>query len=243
MLAMSPIDMFFGNLRNTQEIELELQQEEYQHYYKQKVTELSRIDEAKQVIELLKSTEGLEYSRDVLAHTRDFVANGRRAMGLELSKRAEERSYHFAVLRREFTPEFHDAIADFITQHPDTLNSLVNKVEYADMNQETFERVLANIEAYTWVMSYLNNFDYNPLIKGEGELEENRDLETFIAHREFGIKESTRLAADIRFLQDKRFVTAAERADILTRWQELEFPIKNINGTVHRKVKRQQGNF
>lgn len=240
---MSPIEMIFGNLRHTQNIELEMQQEEYQHYYKRKVSELSRIDEAQQVIDMLKATERLDNSRDQLAHTQAFVAHGRRVSGLESSRRAEERSYMFSVLRREFTNNFHELLADHIGQYPETLTSLVNKVEYADLNQETLERILANVEAYTWVMSYLNNFDYSPLVQGDGNIEENPDLETFLAHREFGVKEATKLASDIRFLEDKRFVTAAERSDILTRWQELEFPVKNINGTVHRKVKRQQGNF
>jgi hypothetical protein len=234
---MSPtIEMFLDNFKNPEYL-YDLQQEEYLDQYRNRVRELSRIDEARQVIELMSATDGITEAKSRLQATRAVHEQGQKLLNTEMNRRAQERQYLYTLLSREFTDKFHDTLADQMLNHPDTMKALMDKVEMADLYQDTEGKMEANLEAYTWVMSYLNNFNL------EEYPDDHPDLETFLAHREFGLKEATRLLTDIRLMKTKRFIVEAERADVYIRWGQLEFPVKNINGTIHRKVKRSTGSI
>jgi len=134
-----------------------------------------------------------------------------------------------AMMRKAFTQDFHDQLADFMNQHFETLCVIIDQ-NHLEFDNE-LDHLLNKIDVYNKAISYINNFAVTE------QDEKNEDLKRFLAHREYGSKLANELAADMRFLKKKRFVSDREFAGIVNRYSELHHPIENLIGTLHKRVR------
>jgi hypothetical protein len=133
----------------------------------------------------------------------------------------------YVVLAGPFSQEFHKMLAKAINQHPETLRRILSQQV---VRGGEYDRILHKLQIYYEVLSYLNNVQLERGVEG--------DMKVFQLHTDFGVARAKEIRMDIFLLKSNRFPSRSQKEVVMKKWVEFEFPVMNLVGTVHERVKQ-----
>lgn len=221
---MNVFDMLLGSAKP--EYVTELETEQYMHENDAWIRSNSVIDVGgmSESLRKLFDENNAAYLACVDSHT--CLENQLHRLGEENTAADKKSSDSIDLMSNPFTEGFHNVLAKFMKQHPETTSQIMH------LSQQVFSddilQIQNNLVTYLKVLNYLNNSFASHVDGVDGEI--------FGAHLRVGQRLAAELINDILKYKNRRFLRGSEHNAIVSDWNYIMIPVNNMLGLVHQKI-------